>query len=349
MFERYASRLQKNPELRPILQIAASQQLGSGAYTPGRYIRVQFRPDDVARVEGILQSLTPDFLEVVGEHPQELYRLTPAGLVLSSAGPRVSELMEALLLFIRARLSQNPTFSSYTWDDLKRCAAVTGDSEFDLAREVISIMRLSGGGTATLGTQPSFTYGVPFDIEQLRAMVTFDELFELRQQQHEQRQHRPVQAPTPMIARPEVARYPTIHVLQGDLILGSKVTSNIAGSNVGAMAVGDNAHALNIYQDPPTQQHHRTSLREAQKALLDDEDHLDATIYAALELFLRAAREVKVEGRPIAEAQAELMRALDEICAAKGAEPQGLPSGLKVVEALAKNAAMAEVAKKLGA
>ncbi len=67
-------------------------------------------------------------------------------------------------------------------------------------------------------------------------------------------------------------------------------------SNLGAMAVGDNAQAFSIHQGPPTQQHHRTSIKEAQKALLDDEDHVDPTAYEALGLFLRAAREVKVEG-----------------------------------------------------
>jgi len=140
---------------------------------------------------------------------------------------------------------------------------------------------------------------------------------------------------------------------QGDIVMGSKHTSVITGSNVGAVNIGDGGNVsgtLNVGSATPTQEQHRATMKDAQKALIDDEDRLDALVYESLGQFLRMAREIQVEQKSLAETQATMKATLDDVwaqSAAKGLKPQVLPEGLKLLEALARNPLMADVAKQL--
>ena len=134
----------------------------------------------------------------------------------------------------------------------------------------------------------------------------------------------------------------------GDVHMGSTFTTTITGSTVGAIATGDGAVAtgtVTVHQGALTQAQHLEHIKAAKKALADDEEHLEARIYEALEQFLKSARDVKVESRAIGQVQAEMEEILDRVWAQQSAK--ALPKGLKVVEALAKSPAMIEVTKKL--
>ncbi|WP_437933818.1 hypothetical protein [Sorangium sp. So ce341] len=157
--------------------------------------------------------------------------------------------------------------------------------------------------------------------------------------------------PVPIeVTRPE----PSALHHYGDFIMGSKYTSNITGSNVGAVAVGDHAQATGTVNFGATatltQEQHRAAIKEAQKALIDDEDKLEPLVYEALGQFLRLARDIQVEQKNLVEVQAKMKETLDEVWAQKAAEglrPQALPNTLEVVGAIAKHPVAGEVLKKL--
>ena len=293
--------------------------------------------------------LVPDYLETSGQQsPYDHYWMTPAGLVLSAEGARITGLIEELLSFFCLKISEDMSFSQFTWNDLKNKGIAKDDQEFYLFDTTIRTMRFQDGGSSTPGPPPSFQYQVPPDIDKLRRFRDFDDFLELRQRQKNESQRSFVEL-TQAIRREAEVPYINIHH-HGNINVGTQVTSTITNSTIGAVAIGARSQAQGgTYVSTPTQDQHRASIKRAPKALIDDEDHLDPIVYEALELFLRAARDVRVEGRVLAEVQAELMQALDEIWEAKRVGPQALPAGLKVVEVLAKCAVTAEVAKKLGA
>jgi hypothetical protein len=143
---------------------------------------------------------------------------------------------------------------------------------------------------------------------------------------------------------------------RGDSNMGDKYISRIDGSTVGAVAIGANAHATgSVTQSVSalTQEGHRAALKEAQAALVHDQDALDKIddrLYEALGQFLRMARDIQVEQQALAEVQARMKDTLDDVWAqhaAKGLRAQTVPRTLEVAEALAKSPAMAEVLKNL--
>lgn len=142
----------------------------------------------------------------------------------------------------------------------------------------------------------------------------------------------------------------------GGLSVGDNYTSNIKGSTVGAVAIGANAQAAGSAAHGTsalTQEQHRTALKEAQAALIRDQDTLDqidARLYEALGQFLRLAREIQVEQQGLAVVQAKMKETLDEVWSqqhAKGLKVQTIPKTMELAEALMKNPAMTEVLKNL--
>ncbi|WP_441292043.1 hypothetical protein ACSRUE_17910 [Sorangium sp. KYC3313] len=148
---------------------------------------------------------------------------------------------------------------------------------------------------------------------------------------------------------------PIAHYYQGDFIMGgSKFITSISDSNIGAFGQGDNVYVsgsltANVASEL-TQGQHRAAIKEAQKALIDDEDKLEPLVYEALGQFLRLARDIQVEQKSLAEVQVKMKEALDEVWAQKAAEglrPQVLPKTLDVVGAIAKHPATATVISRL--
>jgi hypothetical protein len=143
--------------------------------------------------------------------------------------------------------------------------------------------------------------------------------------------------------------------LQGDVIHGSKITATVTGSTLGALAVGDGSAATNTVDGSTgvTQEQLRGAIREAQIALVDDQDALaqvDARLFEALNQFLRMARETQVEQKALAEVQAKMKETLDEVWAkqlAPDLKSRALPETLKVIQALATSPSLAEIAKQL--
>lgn len=146
----------------------------------------------------------------------------------------------------------------------------------------------------------------------------------------------------------------------GDIIMGSTFTNNISGdTQIGAFGQGDGitvTGSLTVNAGAPgtrTQEQHKAAIKEAQTALVHDQDALeriDDRLYEALNQFLSMARKIQVDQQSLAEVQAKMKETLDEVWAqqvAKGLRPQALPEGLKVIEALVKSPITAEIAKHL--
>jgi hypothetical protein len=148
-----------------------------------------------------------------------------------------------------------------------------------------------------------------------------------------------------------------VHHHHGDVHMGSKFTTNITGSTVGAFAQGNHAVATGTVTvgaaGSVTQEQHKAAMANAQTALVRDQDALeriDDRLYEALGQFLALARKIQVEQQGLAEVQEKMKTTLDEIWAqqaAKGMKPQMLPKTLEVVKALMDNPVMGEVTKKL--
>lgn len=136
--------------------------------------------------------------------------------------------------------------------------------------------------------------------------------------------------------------------------MGSKFTTNITGSTVGAVAVGDHATATGTVHvgaaGSVTQAQHEEHVKRAKKALVDDEGKLDELVHEALTQFLTLARKVQVEQHSLAETRARMKSTLDEVWAAqvaKGMKPQALPRTLEVVKVLVENPMMNDIVKRL--
>jgi hypothetical protein len=146
-----------------------------------------------------------------------------------------------------------------------------------------------------------------------------------------------------------------VNIHHGDVVYGSKNTATMDRSNIGAVALGNGASATNTIDDSSgvTQEQLRSAMREAQIALVHDQealDQIDGRLYEALGQFLRLAREIQVEQKSIAEVQARMKETLDEVWAQqmmKGLKPQAFSQTLEVIQALLKNPITAAIAQHL--
>ncbi|WP_437512845.1 hypothetical protein [Sorangium sp. So ce1099] len=139
--------------------------------------------------------------------------------------------------------------------------------------------------------------------------------------------------------------------------MGSKYSTHISNSNIGAFGQGDNVNVSgSLTLGGPillTQEQHKAAIKRAQNALNEDQDALariDDRLHEALGQFLRLAREIQVEQRSLAEVQSSMKATLEEVWAqqaARGMAPRALPRTLEVVGAIAQHPAAAEVVKKL--
>jgi hypothetical protein len=121
------------------------------------------------------------------------------------------------------------------------------------------------------------------------------------------------------------------------------------------VAVGNAATATNTEDGSSrvTQEQLRAATRDAQIALVDDQDALaqmDARLYEALNQFLRIARDIQVDQKSLVGVQAEMRVILDETLARHASgetRARALPKTLKVVEALLESPILAGIAKQL--
>lgn len=145
----------------------------------------------------------------------------------------------------------------------------------------------------------------------------------------------------------------TQHAIQAARLYKDPATYNLSVNNstIGGIGAGEHPRVQGTVNQssvtPLTQEQHRAVLKEGQKALIEDEDRLDARVHETLGLFLRRAREVQVEQRPLAEVQAEIGAVLDEVWTAKALQVQLLPKESEVAGVIAKHPAMIEVTRKL--
>jgi len=139
-----------------------------------------------------------------------------------------------------------------------------------------------------------------------------------------------------------------INIHKGDNVSGSKYDVKVINSTIGAQAVGDHAIANGSVSTGThlSREQFEGQIRAMKKALIDDEDSLGPVVIEALGQFLRMAREIQVENKTLAEAQAKMKELLEEIWAKKAIAPM-LPSGSKFAVELAKSPVMVEVVKGL--
>jgi hypothetical protein len=129
--------------------------------------------------------------------------------------------------------------------------------------------------------------------------------------------------------------------------------TNIIGGSYGAIAIGQDATAIGTIShhygraQTLTQEQHKAAIREAEKALLDDEDRLASPVFEALRQFLRVAREIQVERRSVDDIRVEMTTRFTELWTTMGLPTRGFSSGLEVLGALSKHPAAGEVVKKL--
>ncbi len=130
---------------------------------------------------------------------------------------------------------------------------------------------------------------------------------------------------------------------------------HIHGGTVGAVGVGDGASVVGNVSTgaqrwPADQEEHRRNIRDAQTALLRDQDAMDGRIFDALNQFLRMVREIRIEQKSQAEVLALIKGTQDEVwaeLAARGLKSPVLPNTLEVLGALAKNPVMAQIVKNI--
>jgi hypothetical protein len=138
-----------------------------------------------------------------------------------------------------------------------------------------------------------------------------------------------------------------------DVIVGSNFTTNVTGSTIGAVAVGDHATTsgtVNVHHGPLTQAQHEERIKRAKKALVEDEDKLDELVHEALSQFLTLARKIRVEQQSLVDTQARMKATLDEVWSARvarGMKQQTLPNTLQIVKTLMENPTMVKVTQKL--
>lgn len=140
------------------------------------------------------------------------------------------------------------------------------------------------------------------------------------------------------------------------ILMTTQNISTITNSSIGAIAIGSGAQAsgtVNLGPPQPTQEQYRAALKEAQSALVNDQDTLDqidTRLYEAFGQFLRLIREIQVEQKNLADIQLQIKATLDEVWARTGAPElrgQMLPKPLGIAKAFAENPMLLEVAKML--
>lgn len=137
--------------------------------------------------------------------------------------------------------------------------------------------------------------------------------------------------------------------------MGDKYTTSISNSNVGAAAVGAGATATGSvtvsHTKTVSQADYEKHIDNARKALVDDESQLEELsegLSEALGQFLRIARQIQVDQKSIAEAQAKMKETLDEVWAEQIAgklKGQAIPTTLEFAKTLLGSPVTAEVAK----
>ncbi len=109
--------------------------------------------------------------------------------------------------------------------------------------------------------------------------------------------------------------------------MGDKYSVTNTNSTIGAQAVGDNAHAVGTVNTGearvPSQAQLDQHLKDAKKALVDDEDRLDDLVREALTQFLTMARKIQVDQQDLAQLQAKMKETLDEVWAQQAVKDSG--------------------------
>jgi len=122
-----------------------------------------------------------------------------------------------------------------------------------------------------------------------------------------------------------------------------------------ATSVAVQAHDLNAsHNDGPIvlrQVEFDAGIKSAQKALVEDQDRLDAidrNVFEALNQFLRMARQIQVEHQELVQVQSRIKETVDEVWANSMVDklkPNGLPRELEVVKAIVSNPVAAAALK----
>ena len=167
------------PEQRKVLDVAADEHARTGGVATGKRIRHALSAIPRDRVNAVLDSLVPRFLERITLGRQDSYYLTLDGWLHSHRTTEASKMLESCVAMLRKKFNADPDFREYTWEEVKAASGL-GDDSFHLANLVLRAANLWGSGGSSPGnppdTSPRFNYSQPLDIEEVLDCETIEDI-----------------------------------------------------------------------------------------------------------------------------------------------------------------------------
>ena len=250
-----------NPSQIKILNVIASYQLANSADISGKRLRAGM--ENLGIEKNSMDALIDIFVRAVAQMlPDDRYKLTLWGWVFSEHATKVHAIIDGVLGLFRAKYREDPDFAHYSRAELGTPKLIHEESEQYFVGEILDEARLCGG-------KEGDAWRVPADVEALRELKDSRDFLEQRWNSFIGGRVRVAKAQRRLDFGfepfdesndgliDEMEKDPSLldtlaafgsgevqgvafnlHS-QGDMVLGSKNTSNVRGSTVGAVAVGE--------------------------------------------------------------------------------------------------------------
>lgn len=138
-------------EQRRLIDLVAEYQLTRGAHITGVMLRSRLSGSREAKQE-LIRSVVESYLDPVQTYPEDHYKLTLWGWLVSRHSERVRCLMDGMLRFFKQQFSVDPDFHSYSWTDLKTTGLAGDDAELHFVSEILMRSKMiRGGGPSAWG------------------------------------------------------------------------------------------------------------------------------------------------------------------------------------------------------
>ena len=245
-----------SPDQLRVLNLIAIHQLETTSDISGKRIRAAI--EDLGLNDALVAPLFPHLIQPTTQPgPYERYKLTFWGWYFSEHAPKVASLTAGVLDLLKTKYRKDPDLTHYAWSDLSERELLHNDNERYFIREILLGAQLSI-------CEDSNGWRVPGDIEKLRKVGGLQEFLQYRanreiedQLQMARIQRRISHNLDPFddsmdsaieelddscfdIAATDADNNSneSVNIFNGDIIIGSKNTSSVQGSTVGALAVG---------------------------------------------------------------------------------------------------------------
>lgn len=357
---RYASHVSHRPlepDQREALRLIADHELSFYEPLPGRSLRAALKKRNLASrtPEETIASIAPPPLfgapfappEALVEHAtlpggDDAYQLAAGGLLhpISGFAGIAAKVAEDVAAFL-SRHADEPRFGRFTWQTLRDEGFIEDGVSATMVAVVLQKLRLAEIPTMSRspeGEPIAYTFAAPRDIEWF---VQGRDIGDIVLRLHALERAAAVQfgevSRLPRHASPPAAAI-YVHNYHGEVVMGTKVTSNITNSNVGANAVGIANTARGSAQGegaPIPPQEFLAHLTKLQQLLAEEQDRMSDNLYEGMNTFLRLLRKVEI-GQATLDAQvAKVKETVDHLAARDFAkELRELPQGLQTVKAM---------------